>query len=363
MAITQEAVRSVLAQTIDPNRGKDYVTTGAVRQIAVDGDAVSVQIALDYPAKSQWAAIQQQIETALRDALHPSALFVEVTSQIGIHKVPPGLRPLPGVANIVAVASGKGGVGKSTTAVNLALALAAEGAKVGILDADIYGPSIPQMLGLGHHNPVSEDGKKMQPLTAYGIEAMSIGFMVDVETPMIWRGPMASQALVQLLTETAWHDLDYLIVDMPPGTGDIHLSLAQKAPLTGAVIVTTPQEIALLDARKGLKMFEKVQVPVLGVIENMSLHICSHCGHVEPIFGEGGGKKLCADYGVPFLGALPLDRRIREETDGGKPTVVAEPDGPIAEKYREIARQVAIAIADRGKDLTHKMPTIVVRND
>jgi len=363
MAITPEAVKTVLSRVTDPNREKDYLSTGAVAGVSVDGDAVSVKIVLDYPAKSQWEAIKKEIEAALRSALNPSALFVEVTSRIATHKVPPGLRPIPGVANIVAVASGKGGVGKSTTAVNLALALAAEGANVGILDADIYGPSLPQMLGLGHQNPVSEDGQKMEPLSAYGLQAMSIGFMVDVETPMIWRGPMASQALVQLLTETAWHDLDYLIVDMPPGTGDIHLSLAQKAPLTGAVIVTTPQEIALLDARKGIKMFEKVQVPVLGVVENMSLHICSHCGHIEPIFGEGGGKKLCEDYGVPFLGALPLDRRIREETDSGKPTVIAEPDGPIAAKYREIARQVAIRVAERGKDYTHKMPTIVVKND
>jgi len=364
MAFTQEQVRAVLTTVIDPNRGQDLVTTKAVAAIAVDGEAISVKIVLDYPAKSQWAAIKEQVEAALRQALHPSALFVEVTSQIAIHKVPPGMRPLSGVANAIAVASGKGGVGKSTTAVNLALALASEGARVGVLDADIYGPSIPQMLGLGQQNPHAAEGSdKIEPLTAYGLQVMSIGFMVDVETPMIWRGPMASQALTQLLTETAWHDLDYLIIDMPPGTGDIHLSLAQKAPLTGAVIVTTPQEIALLDARKGIKMFEKVHVPILGIVENMSLHVCSKCGHAEPIFGQGGGQKLCADYQVPFLGALPLDRRIREETDGGAPTVVAEPDGPIAAKYREIARQVAIRVAERGKDFTHKMPTIVVKND
>ncbi len=362
MTLTPDAVKSVLSQQIDPHRGKDYVTTKAVKNIRVDGDAVAVRIVLDYPAKSQHAAIARAIETALRAVLPVKSVFVEVSSQIAIHKVPPPHKPHPGVKNIIAVASGKGGVGKSTTAVNLALALATEGAQVGVLDADIYGPSIPQMLGLGHQNPVSEDGQKMEPLVAYGLQAMSIGFMIDPDTPMIWRGPMASNALVQLFTETRWHDVDYLVIDLPPGTGDIQLTLSQKIPVTGAVIVTTPQDIALLDARKGLQMFRKVNVPVLGVVENMSLHICSRCGHEEPIFGHGGGEKMCAEYGVPFLGALPLDIHIREQTDGGAPTVVADPQGPIAAKYREIARQVAVRLADLGPDMTHKFPNVVVQS-
>jgi len=260
------------------------------------------------------------------------------------------------------VASGKGGVGKSTTSVNLALALAAEGARVGILDADIYGPSQPQMLGIGDLKPESADGKSMEPLEAHGLQVMSIGFLVDVETPMVWRGPMATQALNQLLKETNWHDLDYLIIDMPPGTGDIQLTLSQSVPVTGAVIVTTPQDIALLDARKGLKMFEKVGVPIIGIVENMSIHICSKCGHEEHIFGTGGGETMCKDYGVPFLGALPLDIQIRREVDSGVPTVVADPDGRVAELYKGIARQVAIAIAEKQKHMRHKFPSIVVQN-
>jgi ATP-binding protein involved in chromosome partitioning len=260
------------------------------------------------------------------------------------------------------VASGKGGVGKSTTAVNLALALAAEGARVGILDADIYGPSQPQMLGIHDAKPESFDGKTMEPLEAHGIKAMSIGFLVDVETPMVWRGPMATQALKQLLSETNWDDLDYLVVDMPPGTGAIQLTLSQTVPVTGAVIVTTPQDIALLDARKGLKMFEKVGIPILGIVENMSMHICSNCGHEGPIFGSGGGNRMCEDYGVDFLGALPLDIRIRQEADSGAPTVVSDPDGRIAASYKEIARRVAIRIAERQKDMTHKFPNIVIQN-
>jgi ATP-binding protein involved in chromosome partitioning len=278
------------------------------------------------------------------------------------HAVQHGVKLLPGVKNIIAVASGKGGVGKSTTAVNLALALAAEGARVGILDADIYGPSQPQMLGIGHERPQSLDGKHMEPLQAHGIQAMSIGFLVDPDTPMVWRGPMATQALNQLLKDTNWKDLDYLVIDMPPGTGDIQLTLSQQVPVTGAVIVTTPQDIALLDARKGIKMFEKVGVPVVGVVENMSIHICSKCGHEEHIFGTGGGQKLCADYNIPFLGALPLDLQIRQEADGGTPTVVADPDGRIAAIYREIARKVALRVAEKAKDMTHKFPNIVVQN-
>ena len=277
------------------------------------------------------------------------------------HAVQRGVKLLPNVKNIVAVASGKGGVGKSTTAVNLALALVAEGAQVGMLDADIYGPSQPQMLGISG-KPESVDGKTLEPMEGHGIQASSIGFLIDTDTPMVWRGPMVTQALEQLLRETNWRDLDYLIVDMPPGTGDIHLTLSQKIPVTGAVIVTTPQDIALLDARKGLKMFEKVGIPILGIVENMAIHVCTNCGHAEHIFGAGGGERMAKDYDVEYLGGLPLDIRIREQTDSGNPTVVAEPDGEIARAYRDIARRVAVKIAERAKDMSLKMPAIVVQN-
>jgi ATP-binding protein involved in chromosome partitioning len=281
--------------------------------------------------------------------------------KIVAHSVQRGVKLIAGVKNIIAVASGKGGVGKSTTAVNLALALAAEGATVGLLDADIYGPSQPQMLGLAER-PESHDGKTLEPLIAHGLQAMSIGFLIDPETPMVWRGPMVTQALQQLLTETHWQDVDYLVIDLPPGTGDIQLTLAQQVPVTGAVIVTTPQDIALLDARKGLKMFEKVGIPILGIVENMSTHICSNCGHEEHIFGSGGGERMAGDYAVELLGSLPLDIRIREQVDGGTPSVVADPDGRIAAIYRDIARRIAIKVAERARDMTGKFPSIVVQN-
>jgi ATP-binding protein involved in chromosome partitioning len=287
---------------------------------------------------------------------------VNITQKITSHAVQKGVKLVPGVKNIIAVASGKGGVGKSTTAVNLALALAAEGASVGVLDADIYGPSQPMMLGVSGR-PVTKDGKTMEPMESHGVQVSSIGFMIDPDEPMVWRGPMVTQALQQLLEQTNWRDLDYLIVDMPPGTGDIQLTLSQKVPVTGAVIVTTPQDIALLDARKGLKMFEKVGIPILGVVENMSTHICSNCGHTEAIFGQGGGEKMCADFGAEFLGALPLTMAIREQTDSGKPTVVADPDGPVAQIYKAIARKVAVKIAEKAKDMSSKFPSIVIKND
>jgi len=277
------------------------------------------------------------------------------------HAVQRGVKLVHGIKNIIAVASGKGGVGKSTVAVNLALALAAEGATVGVLDADIYGPSQPTMLGI-RGRPETRDGKSLEPMEGHGLQAMSIGFLIDVETPMVWRGPMVTQALEQLLNETKWRDVDYLIVDLPPGTGDIQLTLAQRVPVTGAVIITTPQDIALIDARKGLKMFEKVGIPILGIIENMSVHVCSKCGHEERIFGEGGGERMGKDYDVEMLGALPLDINIRQQADSGKPTVVSDPDGPVSAIYKQVARRVAVKIAEKAQDHTAAFPKIVVQN-
>jgi len=362
MSLTEQQIKNVLAETVDPNTGKSYVAEKAVKNIRLDGNDVAFDIELGYPAKTQIDAIRRQVIAAVKGLPGVGNISANVSSRIVAHSVQLGVKLLPGVKNIIAVSSGKGGVGKSTTAVNLALALAQEGATVGLLDADIYGPSQPQMLGLAGQQPASADGKSMEPLEAYGVQAMSIGFMIDVETPMVWRGPMVTQALDQLLNQTNWRDVDYLIVDMPPGTGDTQLSLAQKVPVTGAVIVTTPQDIALIDARKGLKMFEKVNIPILGIVENMSIHVCSSCGHAEHIFGEGGGEKMCADYGVEFLGSLPLEMAIRQMADGGKPTVVGAPESKAAEIYRAIARRVAIRIAEKAKEMTSKFPNIVVQN-
>ena len=284
---------------------------------------------------------------------------VGIVSKIVAHAVQRGVQLLPGVKNIIAVASGKGGVGKSTTAANLALALSAEGATVGLLDADIYGPSIPLMLGV-HGRPESTDGQTMEPLVSHGLQLMSIGFLVEDDQAMVWRGPMATQALEQLLRQTRWRDLDYLVIDMPPGTGDIQLTLSQRVPVSGSVIVTTPQDIALIDAKKGLKMFEKVGVPILGIVENMAIHICSNCGHSEHIFGSGGGQRMADQYGQELLGSLPLALSIREQADSGKPTVVAEPDGPHAQAYKQIARKIAVKLAGQAKDYSSKFPTITV---
>src|SRR5712671_3457329 len=361
MSVTQEQVHDVLKEVLDPNTGKDFLTTKSARNIKVEGGSVSLEIELGYPAKTQLDPIRKLVAGKLRGVPGVSAVNVSVTSKIVSHSVQRGVKLIHGVKNIIAVASGKGGVGKSTTAVNLALALAAEGANVGVLDADIYGPSQPMMLGLAGR-PESKDGKTLEPLEAYGLQAMSIGFLIDVDTPMVWRGPMVTQALEQLLKDTNWRDLDYLIVDMPPGTGDIQLTLSQKVPVTGAVIVTTPQDIALLDARKGLKMFEKVGVPIVGIVENMSVHVCSNCGHAEHIFGEGGAQRMCAEYNVPFLGGLPLDIKIREQTDAGRPTVIADPDGAIAQVYRDIARRTAVFVAEKAEDFSAKFPNIVVQN-
>src|SRR5690349_21005474 len=334
MAVNQADVEHALRGVIDPNTGRDFVAAKAVRKIAVDGDSISIDVQLGYPAKSQHEMLKRLVHDAVAKLPGVARVNVAVSQKTTSHAVQRGVKLIPSVKNIVAVASGKGGVGKSTTAVNLALALAAEGARVGVLDADIYGPSQPMMLGLAGR-PESKDGKTLEPMEAYGVQAMSIGFLIDIDTPMVWRGPMVTQALEQLLKDTNWRDVDFLIVDMPPGTGDIALTLSQKVPVTGAVIVTTPQDIALIDARKGLKMFEKVGVPIVGIVENMSIHICSNCGHEEHVFGAGGGEKMCQDFGVDFLGKLPLTMSIREQTDSGRPTVVADPDGPVAAVYKQ----------------------------
>ncbi|WP_342113717.1 iron-sulfur cluster carrier protein ApbC [Pseudoduganella sp. OTU4001] len=360
MSITVEDVKSALSKVIDPNTTKDFVSSKSVRNLKVEGGEISLEIELGYPAKSQIDAIRANVLAALQQL--GAKVNLDVHSKIISHTVQRGLKLMPNVKNIIAVASGKGGVGKSTTAVNLALALAAEGAAVGVLDADIYGPSQPMMLGVSGR-PTTSDGRTMDPMEGHGVQVSSIGFLIDPDEPMVWRGPMVTQALQQLLEQTNWRDLDYLIVDMPPGTGDIQLTLSQKVPVTGAVIVTTPQDIALLDARKGLKMFEKVGIPILGVVENMSTHICSNCGHTEEIFGHGGGEKMCADFGVDFLGALPLKLAIREQADSGKPTVVAEPDGPEAAIYKAIARKVAVKVAEKAKDMSSKFPSIVIKHD
>jgi len=362
MSITAEDVKAALSAVVDTNTKKDFVSSKSVKNIQVDGGNVALDIELGYPAKSQFAGIRSAVIAALRQLPGVENVSVNVTQKIISHTVQRGLKVMPNVKNIIAVASGKGGVGKSTTAVNLALALAAEGASVGLLDADIYGPSQPTMLGVSGR-PQTLDGKSMEPLENHGVQVSSIGFLIDPDEPMVWRGPMVTQALQQLLDQTNWRSLDYLIVDMPPGTGDIQLTLAQKVPVTGAVIVTTPQDIALLDARKGVKMFEKVGIPILGVVENMSTHICSNCGHVEAIFGSGGGEKMSADFHVDFLGKLPLQLSIREQADSGAPTVVAEPDGAVAAIYKEIARKVAVKVAEQAKDMSSKFPTIVVKND
>jgi len=361
MAITEADIQTRLRALTDPVTGKDFVSGKAVKKVRVDGADVVVDVQLGYPAKTQHETLKKLIVDALAAMPGAGRVTVNMSQKVTSHAVQRGVKLIPGVKNIIAIASGKGGVGKSTTAVNLALALAAEGASVGVLDADIYGPSQPTMLGIAGR-PESKDGKTLEPLEAFGLQAMSIGFLIDVDTPMVWRGPMVTQALEQLLKDTNWRDLDYLIVDMPPGTGDIQLTLSQKVPVTGAVIVTTPQDIALLDARKGLKMFEKVGVPIVGIVENMSIHVCSNCGHAEHIFGEGGAARMCADYNVPFLGALPLDIRIREQTDAGRPTVVADPDGKIAHIYREIARRTAVFVAQKAEDFSGKFPSIVIQN-
>ena len=362
MALTEQALQAALQTVIDPNTGKDFVSTKSLKNLQIKDNDVSFDVVLGYPAKSQIPTLRKDLIAAAKTVAGVSNVSVNISSVVAAHSAQRGVQLLPQVKNIIAVASGKGGVGKSTTAVNLALALAAEGASVGLLDADIYGPSQPMMMGI-EGRPESADGKTMDPLENYGVQVMSIGFLVDQDEAMIWRGPMATQALEQLLRQTHWQELDYLIVDMPPGTGDIALTLSQRVPMTGAVIVTTPQDIALLDAKKGIKMFEKVGVPILGLVENMAVHVCTQCGHVEHIFGADGGKKMAATYGMDYLGALPLNMQIRLQADSGKPTVVADPDGDVATIYKAMARQVAVKIAAKAKDFSSKFPSIKVSKD
>jgi ATP-binding protein involved in chromosome partitioning len=357
--MNSEDLLRALEPVHDPLAGRSLVASKAIKNIAVSGNDVAFDVELGYPCKSQWPELRKLLTAAAKGVPGVGNVSISFKTAIVAHAVQRGVQLLPSVKNMVAVASGKGGVGKSTTAVNLALALAAEGAAVGILDADIYGPSQPMMMGITGR-PTSADGTMMDPMENHGIQVMSIGFLIDPDEAMIWRGPMATQALEQLLRQCNWGDLDYLIVDMPPGTGDIQLTLSQRVPLTGAVIVTTPQDIALLDARKGVAMFEKVGVPILGLIENMAVHVCTNCGHTEHIFGQDGGRLYAEKKGLPYLGALPLDLRIRTQADSGFPTVVAEPDGAIAQAYKAMARQLALDIAAKAKDFSSKFPSIKI---
>ena len=359
--IEKQQIEDLLKNIIDPNVNTDLVTAKSVKFLSVEKGRVELKIELGYPAKSFIEGFKQQISDKIQSLDGVESVEVVVSVNIVAHGVQNNLKPIANIKNIVAVASGKGGVGKSTTSVNLALALAAEGARVGILDADIYGPSIPMMLGLSGY-PDSQDNKTMMPKVSYGIQTISIGYLIDADQPMIWRGPMVTSALQQLLNDTNWDNLDYLIVDLPPGTGDIQLTLSQNIPVSGAVVVTTPQDIALIDAQRGLGMFEKVNVPVLGIIENMSMHICSNCGHEEAIFGEGGGEAMAEKNGLELLGSLPLDKQIREFADSGRPTVVAIPDSRPAEIYREIARKMSAKLALKSKDFSSKFPKIVVQD-
>lgn len=359
--VSREQIEKCLTSVVDSNLGKDLISANAVKDIRIQPDRIQIKLQLGYPAEGYRRELAETVSQALQALAGGRSVQVDLDTTITSHAVQKGIKPLANVKNTIAIASGKGGVGKSTTAVNLALALHAEGATVGILDADIYGPSQPRMLGC-YKKPDSADGKRLEPNISYHLQSMSIGYLIDEETPMIWRGPMVTSALEQLLTDTNWKDLDYLIIDLPPGTGDIQLTLCQKIPVSGAIIVTTPQDIALLDARKALKMFQKVEVSVLGIIENMSTHICSQCGHEEHIFGSGGGDRMAKQYGVDLLGSLPLDIRIREGVDEGKPTVALAPDSAITQNYRAIARKAAAQLALKSRDYSGRFPKIVVEN-
>ena len=360
--LTSEQIKKVINEYLDPVSGMSLGASNSTSKITSDDNSLQIELMLGYPAQGHQASMKANLEETLKEQAGIQNVTVSITSNIIKHKVQQGVKGLKNVKNIIAIASGKGGVGKSTTSINLALALTAEGANVGLLEADIYGPSQPRMLGK-NAKPQSEDGKTIEPIESDGLQTMSIGYLIDEEEPMVWRGPMVTQALQQLLNDTNWTDLDYLIIDLPPGTGDIQLTLSQNVPVSGAVIVTTPQDISLLDARKALKMFEKVNVPVMGVIENMSTHICSECGHEEHIFGTGGGEKMAKQYNIDLLGSLPLNIKIRQDVDEGNATVVSDPDGDIARSYRDIAVKVAARLAQQGKDYSSAFPNIVVKND
>ena len=358
--ITEESVKQLLSGVRDPHGERDIVTAGWLRGIGIDNNRVAVDLRAGYPIDGIREAVIGSVRAALEADPRIDRATVNLGWRVFSHQVQGELKPMDEIRNIIAVASGKGGVGKSATAVNLALGLQADGARVGVLDADIYGPSVPRMLGVsGRPETV---GKRIVPMQAYGLQIMSIGFMVEEDTPMIWRGPMVTSALQQLLSETNWQNLDYLVIDLPPGTGDIQLTLAQKVPVSGAVVVTTPQDIALLDARKAVQMFRRVNLTVLGVIENMSTHICTHCGHEESIFGTGGGVRMAEEYGLPLLGQLPLAMRIRSDLDEGRPTLIAEPDGEIASRYRECARNTAAVLAAQPRSLELNLPQIKLQN-
>ena len=352
-------IQEYLLQLDHPELNRKFISKKNIKLINIEDNKIILSIELNFPFKSQTSLYENIIQDGIKKITNLD-VTIEWSLKVLTRQVQKGINSIKGIKNVIAIASGKGGVGKSSTAVNLALALSYEGANVGILDADIYGPSQPKMLGIAQ-KPNSKDGKSMEPLIAHGIQAMSIGFLVDQETPMVWRGPMVTSTLEQLLKETNWDDLDYLIIDLPPGTGDIQLTLAQKIPVTGAIIVTTPQDIALLDARRGLKMFEKVNIPILGIVENMSTHICSNCGHEEHIFGKDGGVKMCVDYNTELLGSLPLDINIRKDLDAGKPSIISNPDSQISEIYKSIARKSALKVAELAEDHSSKFPDIVIQ--
>lgn len=361
-AALQEKIEEQLSQVVDPHLQQDFFAAKVIKELSLKKGQLSLTLVMPYPAKSLWPHFEQQIRSQLIQLPEIDGINFSWTTEIATRQTQGKTTPFKNIKNIIAISSGKGGVGKSTTSVNLALALQQEGAQVGILDADIYGPSIPTMLAITE-KPQTQDGKSMLPLQAYGLQAMSIGALIDNDSPMVWRGPLVTQTLIQLLKETDWKDLDYLVIDLPPGTGDVQLTLAQQIPVTGAVIVTTPQEISLIDARKGLKMFEKVNIPILGIIENMSTHICSNCGFEEAIFGEHGGQKMADEYQVNFLGTLPLDGKIREDADRGMPTVVADPTSPVTQKYKNIAYQVSAEIAKQRRNYANAFPNIVIQNN
>jgi len=357
----QEKLTQKFKTVVDPTSKQDLDSLTAVSDLQIKKDNLSLTISMPYPCKSLWPSIEQNLIHELTQLAEINQVTINFQTKVVSHDAQKGVSPMPNIKNIIAIASGKGGVGKSTTSVNIALALQQEGATVGLLDADIYGPSIPTMLNV-KDKPQSNDGKSMQPLEAYGLQVMSIGALIEEDSPMIWRGPIVTQTLTQLLKETNWHELDYLVIDLPPGTGDVQLTLSQQIPVTGAVIVTTPQQVSLIDAKKGLKMFEKVEIPVLGIIENMSTHVCSNCGHEEAIFGAHGGENMAKEYQVDFLGTLPLDKRIREEADAGKPTVTAEPQSEIAQKYRHMSHKISAQIGIKKRNYANVFPNIVIQN-